>query len=150
MPIAPLSTVNQNRTLMGAGRAGMHAFLALVVVMSVLVASGCGKPAYCSDVSNLENSVKSLPSAATSGGVKGLESQITTIKSQANTVESSAKSDFPTETSALTSAIDQLQSSVTALPAKPSTSQLAAIAINATAVVNAVQSFTSATNSKCK
>lgn len=141
MPIAPLTN---------ARRSGMHAFLALVVIMAMFVATGCGTPDYCSDRTALENSVKDLPSAATSGGVSGLQSQLDKIESSAKTLESSAKSDFPNETSALSSSIDQLQNSVKDIPAKPTTSQLAAIGINAAAVVNAVQSFTTATNSECK
>jgi spore maturation protein SpmA len=126
------------------------AALALIAVLAMVVATGCGKPAYCQDVTNLQNAVKGLPNAATSGGVSGLESQLNTIESDAKTLQSSAKSDFPSEASAVESSISQLKTSVSSLPSKPTAQQLAAVGINASAVVSSVKSFQSATSSKCK
>ena len=86
------------------GRGAMRTALATVAAGALIALAGCGsssKPAYCTDRSNLENSIKNLPSAATSSGVSGLKSQINTIVSDANAVVSSAKSDFPTQTSAV-------------------------------------------------
>lgn len=124
--------------------------LAIVALMAMVVATGCGKPQFCADRTALENSVKGLPSAATSSGVSGLEAQLKTVQSDANTLVASAKSDFPTESSAIENSIKQLESSVKGLPTDPSTSQLAGIAINASAVVNSVKSFTAATDKDCK
>ncbi len=136
-----------------SGRVSLLVPATLIIALMMGAATGCGssssKPAYCSDRSSLENSVKGLTTAATTGGVSGLQSQVTTIQSDATKVVSSAKSDFPSETSSLKATVDQLVSSVKALPASPSTSQLAAIAINASAVVNSVKSFTDATSSNC-
>jgi len=121
-----------------------------LTVMAFMFAAGCGsKPQYCTDRTALENAVKDLPSEATTKGVSGLEAQITTVQNDANALADPAKSDFPTETDAIESSITQLQTSVKNLPAKPSTADLAAVAINATAVVNSVKSFKSATDSKC-
>ena len=132
------------------------AWLRVSVVMFVAVAlvaiTGCGgssKPAYCSDRSNLENSVKGLTSAASSGDISGLKSQVTKIQSDATSLVSSAKSDFPSQTSAVKSSVAALQSAVTALPASPSAAQIAAIAKSATAVVSSVKSFSDASKSKC-
>lgn len=125
--------------------------LSMLALFAVGAASGCGgKPQFCDDRTTLQESVKSLPSAATSGGVSGLEAQITKVETDAKTLIDSAKSDFPSESSAIENALNQLKSSVSGLPEKPSTSQLAGIVINATAVVNAVNSFVSATDEECK
>lgn len=121
-------------------------------LVALIVATGCGdsKPAYCSDRSKLENAVKDLPDAAKAGGTGGIQSQLTTIESEANATIDSAKDDFPTETSTLKTTVDQLKTTVEGLPPDPSAADLAAVAVNATAVVNAVKGFTSATKSKCE
>ena len=114
--------------------------------------AGCGgssKPAYCSDRSNLESSVKGLTNLNTSSGLSGLEAQVKTIQSDATKVVDSAKSDFPSQTSAIKSSVAALQSAVKALPSQPSASQLAPVATAAASVVSSVKSFTDATSSSC-
>jgi hypothetical protein len=119
------------------------------VVLGALAGCGASKPAYCSDRTNLETSVKNLPSSVSSGGISGLTSQLTTIKSDATKLVSSAKSDFPTQTSAVKSSVDALQSAVKALPSSPSATQIAALGANAASVVSSVKSFTDNSKSKC-
>lgn len=134
-----------------AGRAWARATVALTAAV-IVVAAGCGgasKPAYCTDRSNLESSIKDLPSATSSGGVSALQDQLTTIQSDASSLASSAKSDFPDQTAAVKTSVDTLSSAVKAAPSNPSTSQIAAIAADAASVVSAVKSFSSATKSKC-
>ena len=133
------------------GGAWARVLLAFVAAMGVVVLAGCssGKPAYCSDRTSLQNSVKGLTSLNASSGVSGLESQVKTIQSDASTVVSSAKSDFPSETSAITSSVDALKSSVAALSSSPSAAQIATVAKNASSVVSSVKSFIDASNSKC-
>lgn len=136
------------RPLSGAAHAGLAALL----VLALLAASGCGgdsKPSYCGDRTNLENAVKDLPTAAKSGGTGGIQSQLQTIETDANKLVDAAKSDFPSETKTLTSTIDQLKTTVQSAGSNPSGSEVAALALNATAVVNAVKGFTSATKSAC-
>lgn len=137
----------------GPLRTGMKALVAftLIALLSAFVAAGCGgKPQFCEDRTTLQESVKSLPSAATSGGVSGLEAQVSKVEADAKTVIDSAKDDFPSETAAIESALNQLKASVNDLPEKPSTSQLAGLAINATAVVSSVNTFVTATDEECK
>ena len=113
------------------GRVAMRTALATVAAGALIALAGCGsssKPAYCSDRTNLENSIKNLPSATSSSGVSGLKSQINTIVSDTNSVVSSAKSDFPSQTTAVKTSVDALQTAVKALPSSPSATQLAAIA----------------------
>jgi hypothetical protein len=121
------------------------------MVVAVALA-GCGsssKPAYCSDRTDLQNSVKDLPSTTSSSGLSGLKSQVTTIKSDATSLVNSAKSDFPTETAAVKSSVDTLSSAVKALPSSPSSTQIAAVATDAASVVSSVKSFGDASKSKC-
>jgi hypothetical protein len=125
---------------------------ASVAILIAVALAGCGgssKPAYCSDRSDLENSVKDLPSVTSGSGVSGLTSQITTIKSDATSLVDSAKGDFPTETSAVKSSVDTLASAVKALPSSPSSTQIAAVAADATSVVSSFKSFSDASKSKC-
>ena len=134
-------------------RVSMLAPVTLVASVALLAATGCGgsssKPAYCSDRSSLETSVKGLTSAATSSGISGLQAQVTTIQTDATALVSSAKSDFPSQTSAVKTSVDTLSTAVKALPASPSTAQIAAIAADAASVLSSVKSFTDATSSKC-
>lgn len=114
--------------------------------------AGCGgssKPAYCSDRSSLESSVKGLTSLDASSGISGLKTQLNTIQSDATKLVSSAKSDFPSQTSAIKSSVAALQSAVKALPSHPSATELGTVATAAASVVSSVKSFTDATSSQC-
>ena len=130
----------------------MRTAVATVAAGWLIALTGCGsssKPAYCTDRTNLENSVKNLPSVTSSSGVSALKSQVKTIESDATAVVNSAKSDFPSQTSAVKTSVDALQTAVKALPASPSASQIAAIGLDVKNVVSSVQSFTDASKSKC-
>ena len=145
------SSSDQSHSRTALAAAVKLATLAILAVVLMAPAAGCGgKPDFCEDRTTLENSVKGLPSAATSGGVSGLESQLTQVESDAKTLIASAKSDFPNEAGAIESSLDQLKLSVEGLPEDPSTAQLAAVGLNATAVVNSVKSFSAATSEACE
>ena len=76
---------------------------------AIAACGGSSKPSYCSSVSNLKSSIKALPSTnIVATGLNGLESAVTKVQSDATTAINAAKSDFPTETSALKSSIDTL------------------------------------------
>ncbi len=127
-----------------------------LVALALVAVTGCGgssKPGYCSDRSSLENTIKGLPSAASSavssGDVSGLKSQLTKVESDATSLVNSAKGDFPSETSAVKSSVAALQTAVTALPSSPSAAQIASVASSATSVVSSVKSFDEASKSKC-
>jgi hypothetical protein len=125
--------------------------MAMILAVALVALVGCGssKPAYCSDRTKLENSVKGLTSLNLNNGLSGLKSQLTTIKSDATTLVNSAKSDFPNETSAVKTSVDALDSAVKAAPSSPSAAQIAAIGADAANVVNSVKSFVDASKSKC-
>jgi hypothetical protein len=131
--------------------ARLSASIACATAVGLIALTGCGssKPAYCTDRTNLENSIKGVSSLSFSSGLSGLQAQLTKIESDATTLVSSAKSDFPTETSAITSSVNALKSAVTALPSSPSPGQIATIVGDAANVVSSVTSFVNASKSKC-
>ena len=124
---------------------------AAIAAVALAGCSGNSKPAYCTDRANLENSVKGLASVnlTSSGGISALKSQLASIESDATALVNSAKSDFPTQTSAISSSVGTLKSSVAALPSNLSALQIATVTKDAAGVVSAVKSFTEATSSQC-
>jgi hypothetical protein len=133
-------------------RRGRSLVLAALVVPAVVAGlNGCSssKPAYCSSRDNLQNSVNGLKNLNASSGVSGLKSQVDKIQTDATSVVNSAKSDFPTQTSAITSSVNALKSSVSGLSSSPSASQIATVTKDAGNVVTSVSNFMSASNSKC-
>ena len=120
-----------------------------MIALTALAGCGSSKPAYCSDRTNLENSVKGLTSLTVSSGISGLQAQLQKIQTDATKLVSSAKNDFPSQTTALKSSVDSLTSAVKALPSSPSAGQIATIASDASSVVSSVTAFTDATKSKC-
>lgn len=124
----------------------------LAIVAALAGAAGCGssKPGYCGDRSRLEQSIKELSSVNLSNGLSGVETQLRTIESNANALVASARSDFPTETTAIRTSIDTLSAGIRALPSNPSASQIASLATDASSVVSAVNGFVDATKSKCE
>jgi hypothetical protein len=129
------------------GGAWVRVPLVLAVTATAVALAGCGssKPSYCTDRTTLQNSVKGL----TSAGISGMKTQLQQIQSDASTLVSSAKSDFPSETGAITSSVNTLKSSVAALPSSPSATQVATVTRDAASVVSSVKSFVDASNSKC-
>jgi hypothetical protein len=122
-----------------------------VALLGLVTLAGCGssKPAYCSARADLENSVKEATSLSLSSGISVLQAQFKKVQTDANTVVSQAKGDFPNETSAIKSSVDALTSAVNALPANPSASQIATVVSSASSVVSSVKSFVDASSSKC-
>ena len=120
--------------------------LAVAAVAALPACGGNSKPGYCSDISTLKSSVQDVN---LKGGTSAITSQVQTIKTNADNVVSSAKSDFPTQTSAISSSVSSLQNAVKALPSSPSAANILALGADVTAVANAVKGFTDATSSKC-
>ena len=115
--------------------------------------AGCGgssKPSYCSAVASLKSSVQAVPTTdVISNGTNALKSALTKVEDDAKAVVSSAKSDFPNETSALQSSVNALSSSAAALTSNPSAAAIAQTVSSAAAVSTAVKNLSSATSSKC-
>ena len=129
---------------------GLRLIAAACITVLLLAACGSSKPSYCSSVSALEKSVESLKGVnVISSGTSGLKSALQKVENSAKSVVNSAKSDFPSETSAVSNSINALTTSVKQLSGTPSSGQIAQIATQAGATVNAVTNFVNSTKSKC-
>ncbi|MEZ5078619.1 MAG: hypothetical protein R2725_14380 [Solirubrobacterales bacterium] len=120
-----------------------------LAITSLVACGGSSKPAYCSDRSSLEDSIKELPGFVTKADPNGLRTQTAAIETGARTLIESAEEDFPTETGAIGSAVRSLRATVQALPAEPTPTQLAKVGVEVATAVSAVKGFASATESKC-
>jgi hypothetical protein len=124
--------------------------LAVVLAAGIAVAAaGCGgssKPAYCNDLTNLKKSVDNI---SVTGGISSLKTQLQQAETDAKALVSSAKSDFPTETSAIQTSATSVQTAVTGITSSPTPAQLVSIAADAKSLVDAVTSFASSSKSKC-
>jgi hypothetical protein len=133
----------------------LHVVLTLTVALAAaaLVAAGCGgddKPEYCSNVSDLQQSVDNLKGVQLeSGALSTLQTDLQKVQSNANAVVSSAKQDFPSETSALQSSVSTLSTTINSLPASPTAQELLPLAPQVNSVVTAAQGLSSATSSAC-
>jgi phage-related protein len=125
----------------------------LGLTVSVVLLAGCGgssKPSYCSSVNDLKNSIKALPSTdVIKNGTSALQSAFSKVQDNATAVVDDAKSDFPTETTAVKNSVDALSNTVKQVSSSPSAATIAQLPGEVSAVVTAVQSFTSAASSKC-
>jgi hypothetical protein len=130
----------------------MRIVIAVLSIAVLVAASGCGsKPAYCSDKSNLQQSVKDLGNVklTQSGGVDRLKSQLKKVESDAQQLAKSAKGDFPSQSSAIQSSVSTLKSDAQRLPNSPSPQEAAVVAGEVAAVGHAVSDFANASKSKC-
>ena len=134
----------------------MSRILSIMVVLAAaaLVAAGCGgddEPAYCSNVGDLQQSVDDLKNVqlTESGSLSSLQTAIQEVQSDADAAVSSAKEDFPNETSALKSSVSSLSTTINELPSSPTAQELAALAPDINSVVTAAKDLDSATSSAC-
>jgi hypothetical protein len=122
-------------------------------VIAVLAAplTGCGKPSYCSKVSDLKSSVKQIRNIdPLSTGSNSIVHSFNQIEKDTKAVVSSAKSDFPSETQALSSSYSALKGTVTKVSAgQTSRATLTTLALQVHAFANTVDDFKTTTNSKC-
>ena len=133
----------------------LHVVLSLAAALAVaaLVAAGCGgssKPDYCSDVSDLQQSVNDLKGVQLqSGALSTIQTDVQKVQSNATAVVSSAKQDFPSQTSALQSSVSTLSATINALPQSPTAQQLVPLVPQIRSVGTAAQNLSNATNSAC-
>ncbi|MGH2966742.1 MAG: hypothetical protein ACRDMH_15360 [Solirubrobacterales bacterium] len=127
--------------------------VAVALAAAVSVAADCGgssKPAYCSNVSDLQSSVNTLKSVQLQSGVLStLQTDLQTVQTNADAVVSSAKADFPSQTSALESSVLSLSTAIQKLPSSATPQQLAALVPKINTTVTAAQDLQSATSSAC-
>jgi hypothetical protein len=128
----------------------------LAVVLLACVAlgvAGCGgddKPGYCSDVDDLEQSVKDLGDTdVLSGGKDAVTAALKDVDTNARAAVDSAKDDFPDETTAISDSVSKLKASTQKLADSVTPEQAARTAVDVKAVVTAVGDFVDATGSEC-
>ncbi|MDX6725800.1 MAG: hypothetical protein QOK49_605 [Baekduia sp.] len=128
----------------------------LVIGAASAALAGCGssssssKPAYCSDKSALDSSVKGLKTVdVRSNGVGALTTQVQKVQSDAKSLASSAKSDFPDQTSAITSSVNSLSTTAKGLSSPPSAQAVSGVATDVANVGSAFKGFSDAASSKC-
>jgi hypothetical protein len=128
----------------------------LVAAAAAGAFAGCGssssssKPAYCADKSALSSSVNGLKTVdVKNNGVGALTTQVQKVQSDARSLASSAKGDFPDQTSAITSSVNSLSSAVKGLSSPPSVSEVTGVATQVANVGAAFKGFSDAASSKC-
>ena len=125
----------------------------VVLAMVALVAAACGggDPDYCSEVSDLEQSVRDLGEVnVVEGGTNALEEALRRVEANAKSTVDAARSDFPEETSAVSDSISSLTSSVEQVEGSPTSEQIARVGRDAAAAVTAVTNLVDATSSECE
>ena len=131
----------------------MTLMFAVALAATALLAAGCGssdKPDYCSNVSDLQQSVDNLKSVPPeSGALSNLQTDLQKVQTDTNAVVSSAKQDFPSQTSALQSSVSSLSTAIKQLPASPTAQELAALVPDISSTVTAAKNLSSATKSAC-
>jgi altronate dehydratase len=127
--------------------------LAVAALASAALVAGCGgdsQPDYCDRVDDLQSSVSALTDISINGDtLNTVESDLETVKSNAEAVVESAKDDFPQESDALENAVNNASDSVQNLPASPSAGQIAALAVNVADVGKAASDLLNSTSSAC-
>ncbi len=128
--------------------------LGALIVTGALFVAGCGdgddKPAYCSNVTELEESVGAVGEInLDKDAIATLQDDLRTVRSNANDVVSSARDDFPDETNAVESAVSKLSTTIEQLPQSPSAQDLLPLASEISAVVTTAKDLVNATQSAC-
>ena len=108
------------------------------------------KNAVCSAADDLKQSMAALadPSLLT-GGKSGIESAVNKVKSDVTALESAAKGSYTTETSAVKSSLDQLETAVGKLGNGNAVQTLSEVKTAITSLGSSISSLESALKTKC-
>jgi hypothetical protein len=132
-----------------------HRFSATLAVGAACVVLGaCGgsdKPAYCSSVTNFKDSVSSLTDLQIAqNGLSELSGAVQKIEDSGRQLVADAKSDFPTETTALSGSITALAATAKQLgDSQTQKAALLAMPGQIQAVKSSYDALSSAVKSKC-
>jgi hypothetical protein len=145
----PPDAIRETVSGMKPSRATVALALAVAAVLS-----GCGgssKPAFCSSLNDLKTSVTDLKNVdVIKNGTSSVTAALQKVQSNAKSVVSSAKSDFPTQTQAISSAVTTLETTIGELKSSPTQpSLIAALPGQVSALANSVKTFESDASSKC-
>jgi hypothetical protein len=126
---------------------------ALVVAAALAVAPGCGgddAPGYCSELTELEQSVRDLGDVdVVNGGLDAVREALDRVDENARSVVDSAKDDFPEETDAISQATADLETTAGELTESPTAQEGARLVGDVEEVVSSVDAFVDAAGSEC-
>jgi len=124
---------------------------AAVLALSGL-AAGCSssKPAYCTSAANLKTSVSNLGNVdVAKNGLGSLQTALNSVKTNANTFASDAKSAYPSQTTALQNSLSSLETAIKSVKGQPPLTAAAAVAPAVTQVKTSASNLESAASGKC-
>ena len=137
-------------------RAGLRRWALLPAVVLVLalsgLAAGCSSstPAYCTDASQLKTSVQNFGSVdVAKNGLGSLPTALSSVQADAKTFATDAKPAFPSQTTALDSALSGLQTVITSAKGQPPATAAAAVASSVTQVKNSASNLQNAVSGNC-
>jgi copper chaperone CopZ len=123
---------------------------ALAAPLAACGGSSSSAPGYCKAREDLKSSIAGLSRVdIRQGGVDSIKAQLQKVQGDAQALVSSAKSDFPKETGAISSSIDALRHSVSSLSSSPSLADVTQLATQVSSAASAVKSFDKAASAKC-
>jgi hypothetical protein len=121
-----------------------------VAMATLLVACGNDKPAVCSDLEGLKQSVQNLKDVSLqAGALAKVQQDITAISQQFTTFKHDAKSEFAPDIEKVQSAVDDLSTTAGVAKQSPSLSHLASVGTATAALSDAVKSLGSAVSGTC-
>lgn len=127
--------------------------IVLVILAAVAAGLGCGgddQPAYCSDLSELEQSVRDLGDVdVVGGGLDAVREAVNRVDENAGAVVDSAQDEFPEETDAIRQSTSDLSDTVGELTDSPTAQEGARLVGDVEAVVSSVDGFVDETRSEC-
>ena len=138
------------------GKQGRSRFVLAPVALAVLVLAGVGcggedQPSYCSELNDLEQSVRSLGEVdIVAGGTNAVRDALAEVEASSKSTVEGAKSDFPDETSAISESISTLKTSAQELGGSPSAEQAGRVVLDVKAVATSVNAFADATTEECE
>ena len=137
-----------------ADRAGPRGWLLLPAAVLVLsgLAAGCSssKPAYCTDAANLKTSVSNLGNVdVAKNGLSSLQTALNSVKTNAASFTTDAKSAFPSQTAALNTSLSGLQTAITSAKGQPPLTAATTVVPAVTQVKSSASTLQSAVSGNC-
>jgi hypothetical protein len=124
--------------------------LAAVLAAALAACGSSGKPAYCNDRENLQQSIEALTRVdLKEGGVAALQTQLREVEGDAKALAASAQAEFGPQATALKSSVSALAATVDKAVSNPSAEGFAAVAGQASKAKAAFDDLSGAVGSKC-
>jgi len=126
--------------------------IAAIAAVAAVTLPGCGKPEFCAKKTEFNSSVTTLTSVSLSPpDPTEINSDITSVQSAGTAMINAAKSDFPSESSSLESAVNAVVATgKTLTTTKDLTATGITLATPLLTLSSAWKSFETATNDACK